>query len=192
MVIPGPGARAPHFESTFSVERRLRRELPYINISDLVQLRQLLPEYLQMTHRHRGSALPEVGFTFRSNVLSSTSNHPVEDRVGTLRRLREALTAVSHHELDILRQLVPQYLPTSSGENENENPEEPRRFPRPVPPPTRCHSRSRSPEVLNRSFMARCSVRCSFSGCCLPCGKPIFALGPASHIRHLCQEHRVP
>ena len=194
MVVPGPGPSTIHTESTASVENRLRGLLPYMNPADLVQLRQLLPEYLQMTHVNRGPAFPEVEFAFRSNVISSTSNHPVEERVETQRRLREALDAVSHHELDILRQLVPQYLPTSDAENENEvaNLEEPRRFPRPVPPPTRCHSRSRSPELVSRSFIARCSIRCSYSGCLKPCGKPVYALGSSSHVRHYCQEHRAP
>ena len=183
-------------ESTASVESRLRGLLPYMNPADLVQLRQLLPEYLQMTHVSRLTTWPEVQFDYRSNVISTPNNRPLEDRVDTQRRLREALDGVSHHELNVLRQLVPQYLPNPDLENSTDNADanldQPRRFPRPVPPPTRCHSRSRSPEVINRSFIARCSVRCSYSGCVQPCGKPIYALGSASHVRHYCQEHRAP
>ena len=110
---PGPGPRTIHVESTIEVENRLRGILPYINPSDLVQLRQLIPEYLQMTHVSRITTLTEVQFDFSSNVISTTSNRPLENRVDTQRRLRSALEGVSHHELNIMRQLVPQYFAQS-------------------------------------------------------------------------------
>ena len=194
MSVPGPGPRTIHVESTIEVENRLRGILPYINLSDLVQLRQLIPEYLQMTHVSRITTWPEVQFDFSSNVISTTSNRPLENRVDTQRRLRSALEGVSHHELNIMRQLVPQYLPNpdleTPNDNTNQEADQPRRHPRPVPPPTRCHSRSRSPELVSRSFVARCGISCSFSGCSKPCGKPVFPLGSPNHVRHYCQEHR--
>ena len=192
-LVPGPSIALA--ESTASTEARLREILSHINQADLVQLRQLLPEYLR-THVSTLTPSSQVQFDYRSNVISTLSNHPIQGRVDVQCQLKEALQGVSRRELHVLRQLVPQYLPNPDLENPMDSPvdllDQPRRFPHPVPPPTRCRSRSRSPELVPRSFVARCSMKCCYSGCGNPCGKPIFALGPASHIRHYCQEHRTP
>ena len=150
--IPGPSTALA--ESTASTEARLREILSHINQADLVQLRQLLPEYLR-THVSTLTPCSQVQFDYRSNVISTPSNHPIQGRVDVQRQLKEALQGVSRRELNVLLQLIPQYLPNPDLENSTDNADanldQPRRFPRPVPPPTRCHSRSRSPEVINRS-----------------------------------------
>ena len=175
-----------HTELTSDVERRLRDVLQHVTQDDLIRLRQLLPECIQMTDR--ALPVPQTTFSFQSNVTATWNNRPVEERLESMRRLRESLTSVSKHELDILRQLLPQYIQLPPEENANSN--EVHREQSSRPSTARCYSRSRSPEVVNRSFVSRCSVKCSASGCNAPCGKPNFAAGPPSHLRHLCQMHR--
>ena len=173
-------------ESTAGAEQRLRGILPYIAPCDLVRLQQLLPEYIRLTE---GSTTdPDKTFFFQSTVLTSWSNQPLEHRADSEQRLRDALASVPKRELNFLRQLVPQYqqppTPDDAATPASTS------YPLPTPLPTRCRIRSRSPTLVDRSFVHRCSVQCSASGCSAPCGKAIFALGAPSHTRHYCQDHR--
>jgi hypothetical protein len=181
-----------HNETSAEAEQRLRGVLSSISQRDLVILHQLLPGQIRLATSSlvQGSAADNLRtFTYHSSVLSTAANHSVEDRVDCERRLREALSSLPKRELHFLRQLVPQFHIQQPREEEQSS-AEPSRYPRPAAQPARCRSRSRSPTLVDRSFASSCGVQCSFPGCQKRCGKVIFALGPPSHLRHYCQDHR--
>ena len=187
-----PLADMVHNETSAEAEQRLRGVLSSISQRDLVILRQLLPGQIKLTTSSlvQGAAADNLRtFTYQSNVLSTTANQPLEDRVDCERRLKAALSSLPKRELHFLRQLVPQFHLQCPSEEELTNAEA-GRYPRPRPQPAQCRSRSRSPTLVDRSFASSCGVQCCVPGCSNRCGKVIFALGPPSHVRHYCQDHR--
>ena len=91
-----------HNETSAEAEQRLRGVLSSISQRDLVILRQMLPGQIRLATSSlvQGSAADNLRtFTYHSSVLSTTANHPAEDRVDCERRLRDTLTGLPKREL---------------------------------------------------------------------------------------------
>ena len=187
-----PLADMVHNETSAEAEQRLRGVLSSISQRDLVILRQLLPGQIKLTTSSlvQDAAADHLRkFTYQSNVLATTTNKPLEDRVDCERRLKTAISELPKRELHFLRQLVPQFHLQCQSEEDLTSADS-GRYPQPRPQPAQCRSRSRSPTLVDRSFASSCGVQCCVPGCSNRCGKVIFALGPPSHVRHYCQDHR--